>query len=309
MKVWKIILSFILLLFWNTDTYSQKIKNLYINTGIFISSGTTQNRIGFFIGGYYIYKQFQINLTIRPTYNIFSLGTGKESSELHANLSLVYGYGGIDSIKNNFVTEISNQTGRKNSVAISYNAYIDNIETSQFTGTIALEFNKFGIIHENDMWGEPRSDRFRSAGIQLYYRTKQIKYATNVILWHGNAFAKGSKSYTKTDYPARWGFKDFNKSKYGKFSNGIWSTQVNLLLPNMQVVNFDIGIDSEKVRHMVQNRFTHDMCFLPDKLVINKLLHYPMIDDKGNLYLFKKNQKIKPSTFYLNLAFNQNLFY
>jgi len=300
---------FILFLLSFQKLYSQNNEKFYINAGIIVSGGTVLNRIGFFVGTYYVYKQFQVNFRIRPVYNITSFGTGLESSELQANLCLLFGYGGVDKIENHFVTEISNQTGRKNSVAISYNAYLDNIETSQFTGTMALEFNHFGIVHENDMWGEPRSDRFRSAGIQLYYRTEFWKYATNVILWHGNAFAKESKRYYNTDYPARWGYKDFNKSKYGKFSNGIWTAQINYVTPQMQIINFDIGIDSEKVRHAVQNRFTHDMFLLPEKLVPNKLLQYPMLDDKGNLYLFKKGQKIKPAKFYLNLAFNQNLFY
>lgn len=310
----KYLIQIILILFIivsNNITNAQIIKrnNFFVSAGIMINGGTSLNRAGLFFAGYYVVKHFQFNMNIRPIYNINGLGTLKSFPELIANLGVTFGYGKTDSLFNNFTTPVSNHTGRKYSCTFSYNLYIDNIGTTQGTGTVAFEFGHFGIIHENDMWGEPRSDKFRSAAMQFYYRTEYWKYTINVILWHGDAFDQRVFTYTDTDYPARFGYKDLSNVKYGKTSAGILSANVSYAMPNMQIVSFGTGINSEYVRHIAQNKMIHDKWFLPDKIAGYELKHYPMLDTEGNPYLFKKEQKIKPTELYFNFGFNQNLFY
>ena len=218
---------------------------------------------------------------------MLGLGTLKSFPELHTNLGINFGYGEENTIQNKFISPISNQTGRKYSIAISYNYYIDNIGTSQGTGLIAMEFDGFGLIHENDMFGEPRSDKFRSAASQIYYRTENYKLATNIILWHGDSFDHRVFSYTETDYPARFGYKDLSTVAYGKYSHGILTAHISYVLPFEQIISIDAGIDSEWVRHICQNILIHDKWYFPGEKAGYELKHYPMLMPDGNPFLLK----------------------
>ena len=71
-----------------------------------------------------------------------------------------------------------------------------------------------------------------------------------------------------------------------------------------QTYQANIGVDSERIRHAIQNRFTHDLLIGHG---INA--HVPMLNDEGGQYLFKEGQKIKPIEFYLNGFMNSGLFY
>jgi len=284
-------------------------KNLFVNAGIVVNSGTVLNRIGFFAGGYYVYKQVQLNFNLRPVYNLSGIGTLKEFAEMQTNLGLVVGFGGKDSIVNKFVTQNSNQTQQKYAVGFSYNIYIDKIGTSQPTGTFFAEFNHFGLSHENDMWGEPRTDRYRSAGAKFYYRTKNWKYSGNIILWHGDVFDYHTFKYDNQNYPSRFGYKDLSESKYGKLSHGIINLQLDYALPSCQIISSSIGLDSEHVRNISQNIIVHDEWFLPEKFIGYKLKHYPMLMENGEPYLFKPSQRVRPAKFFLNIGFNQAVYY
>lgn len=304
-----ILCSFVLLI--NIKTEAQVIdkNNFFINAGIVINGGTVLNRAGFFIGGYYAYKQVQVNLYLRPVYNITGIGTKKQFVELQTNVGLLLGFGKKDSILNKFVTANSNQTGRKYCFGFTYNIYVDKIGTTQPTGTFFGEINRFGLSHENDMWGEPRTDKFRTASGKLYYRTENCKYSTNIILWHGDVFDYRVFKYDNKNYPSRFGYKDLSKAKYGKFSHGILNFQISHVLPNYQTFSFATGVDSEYIRHISQNIIVHDEWFLPEKLIGYKLKHYPMLMEDGKPYIFKENQKVRPSKYFLNIGFNQAVFY
>ncbi len=307
-----IILIFVFLMFCLSYVNAQikKTDNFLLTAGVVIKGGTIVNRIGFFIRGYYLINRFQFNFCFRPVYNFTSPGTLFSSPELMANLGLTVGYGKSDTIYNKFITSYSNQTGKRHSVSYSYNLYFDRIETSQRTGIFALEFGKFGIVHENDILGKSRSDRFRSAGVRFYYRDVDFKYSLNLILWHGNAFdSEKTKTVTDSDYPARFGYKDISRSKYGKISNGILSGQVSYAIYDFQTIDFSTGINSEYVRHAIQNKAIHDMWFLPAKWIKYKQVHYPMLDTNGLPYLYKPDQKIKPTEFYINFGLNSDTFY
>ncbi len=298
-------------LFINANVNSQIIenKNLFVNAGIVINGGTILNRVGFFIGGYYVYKQVQVNLYLRPVYNVSGIGTLKQFAEMQTNFGLVAGFGQKDSLANKFVTQNSNQTRRKYAVGFSYNIYIDKIGTSQPTGTFFCEFNRFGLSHENDMWGEPRTDKFRTAGAKFYYRTEFWKYSGNIILWHGDVFDYHTFKYGNENYPSRFGYKDLSNSKYGKFSHGIISAQISYLLPNLQIITSSVGLDSEHIRNLSQNIIVHDEWFLPEKFIGYKLRHYPMLMENGEPYLFKELQKVRPSKLFINIGLNQSTFY
>jgi len=51
------------------------------------------------------------------------------------------------------------------------------------------------------------------------------------------------------------------------------------------------------------------MDFIPEKWNGAQNLHIPMIDKKGNPYLYKKDQEIKNGKWFLQLATNHGWFY
>jgi len=76
-----------------------------------------------------------------------------------------------------------------------------------------------------------------------------------------------------------------------------------------QITQASIGIDSEWVRHFIQNEFIHDMPFLPDFMITHKNLHVPMLDTLNRPFLNEKGQKIKPAKIFAEVSLNPNLFY
>lgn len=286
-------------------------QTFFVNFGLVLNCGTHLNRIGFFASGYYVRSNFQSSIYVRPVFNFKGIGTGLQFVELQINPGVALGFGRGDTLENKFFTPNSNQTHRKNSIGFTYNIYIDNIGTTQPTGSFWAEIQRVGLMHENDMWGEPRTDKFRTAGIKLHFRTKDFQYSANVILWHGDAFHYRVFKYDNTNYPSRFGYKDLSEATFGKFSVGIFSVQADYALPYNQVVSASTGIDAEQVRHATQNVAVHDMWILPEKFIGYKLKHYPMLTNNGEPYTFDKNskKKVRKPKFYFNFALNPSLFY
>ncbi len=141
----------------------------------------------------------------------------------------------------------------------------------------------------------------------MAYKHGNIKYGINSLLWTGNS--NNIKTHYDENYPAHYGYRDLSKSKYGKFSNGILSFQVQYTSEYAQLINFELGIDSEYVRHMLQNKFMHDMNWIPKKWNGAQNPHYPMLDTNGMPYLYREGQKVKKSKLYLDMSINKNLFY
>jgi hypothetical protein len=60
-----------------------------------------------------------------------------------------------------------------------------------------------------------------------------------------------------------------------------------------------MGIDSEQVRHVFQNKLFHDLPFLPKKYQ-NQTPHYPRLNKEG-LPVFTKNE-VRKDKFYFSLG-------
>ena len=99
------------------------------------------------------------------------------------------------------------------------------------------------------------------------------------------------------------------QAPHGAYSHGILSAQVQYAWYGFQILGAEVGIDSEKVRHAVQNRFIHDMNFMPDKWVTTENPHVPMRDAKGGQYLFREGQTIEPAEPFVEVSMNPSLFY
>jgi hypothetical protein len=70
-------------------------------------------------------------------------------------------------------------------------------------------------------------------------------------------------------------------------------------------LTLQIGIDDEHIRHLLQNKWIHDMSWLPKRWEHFNNPHIPMLQKNGEAYLFKPQQQIRPAQFYFQLGCNE----
>jgi Bacterial toxin 23 len=312
--------TFLLLLFVIlTNSYrSQDILHSAINSdgshfGISVGGnlaiGSHFQRLGINFNFFYANKFFQANSEVRAYFNIKNLGPKITYPELVISQGVLFAYGAKTNTYNPFLNSVSNQTGYENSVAYSFNLYLNprkQIKTTQQTGIIALQFNTISVITENDLLAKPLLDRFRTGAFLIQYQYLNVfQAAINCTMWTGRM---GNTCRGDTSYPAV-GYIDTTGGVYTKYSHGLLSAQVKYHLGVSQILQANVGVDSEKIRNAVQNKFIHDVCWLPKNWFKRYNCHIPMLDDKGNQYLYKANQKIKKPKLYWNVYANPNLFY
>ncbi len=277
--------------------------------GLTFNIGTEVNRVGLQFNGFYANGHIQVNTGLRLYYNYNSLGPKVKRAEAQLNTGILYAFGKKDTMDNNFLHAVSNQTTYKYSVAYARNFYFEKL-TAQQTGTIGLSFGKVEFIHENDAFSFQGKDRYRTGGIILSYRLAETRFAVNTTLWHGNTHGRNARRIEDAgDYPCRHGYKDLSATHCGRFSHGIMALQVQQMLPYSQTVHAGIGLDSEKIRHFWQNKLIHDLLLFPSSWENAHNPHYPMLDENGAPYLFKEDQVLKPTKFFFDLGLNPNLFY
>jgi len=299
--------SLIILIFCcNTITNAQQYQEgkVGINIGVIFSIGTHIDRFGGVINAYYKTDHFQINPEFRVYFNAKNLGPNKPSIETILSLGAVYSYGSTDTLSNDFYNPVSNQTQHKNSFGYAYRLYFNDIKTSQKTGLISVEVDHINLIAENDLFAEPKLDRFRTGAFLLKYQKDNYQFAINTSLFTG----KMGERITDENYPFNHVYENTAGGKYTEFSHGLLSAQFKYVDAFYQTYQVNAGIDSERVRHAIQNRLIHDILVLP-KLTGNINAHVPMLDNKGKQYLFKEGQKVKPMKFYMNGFMNGSVFY
>lgn len=282
-------------------------QNFALNAGINIAFGTHMQRAGLVINAAYVNDHFQANAEARLYFHLRNLGPRKKHIETVTSLGVLGAFGGKNNYSNPFYNSVSNQTGYKYAFGYSYNAYWNKIKTKQRTGTIALQFDRITILNENDLLAAPSLDCFRTGGLIVQYQHDSIfQAAINCTMWTG----KMGFQTPNEDPHFRFGcYMDTTGNIYGNYSHGLLSAQVKYNVGYGQIAQGNLGIDAEQVRNVIQNEITHDMNFLPKKWIKSKNCHIPMLDDKGEQYLYKEGQKIRPAKFYLNLSGNQGLFY
>lgn len=280
-------------------------KNYGFNVGVVSAFGTHTQRFGLVIQTYYVYNFTQINASFRIYGNFKDLGPKKEHAEMNAAIGLCLGYGKKTTDTNLFVSSISNQTGYKNSIAYSYNIWRNTINTSQVTGIVALQFNQFSIISENDLLAKPILDRFRTGAFLLQYQNKNFQYAINCTMWTGH-YKKSIKNDSLFPY---LGYMDARDGTYTNISHGLLSAQIKYASEYGQYIQTNIGVDAEQIRNVMQNRLIHDMPFIPKTWNKAQNLHIPMIDKEGNQYLYQKNQTVREPKIYFNGYSSPNIFY
>ena len=311
LKLNKIFVLVVLMLMFNWLFYSQEVlysnKNYGFNVSANIAIGSHFQRCGFNLNFYYVKDFFQSNSELRAYFSIKNLGPKFVNTELVLAQGIVLGYGQKQSLFNPFIHSVSNQTAYKNSFSYSYNAYFNHIKTTQQTGIVSLQFDKITVITENDILARPTLDRFRTGAFLIQYQyDDKFQVALNNTMWTGQM---GKIQTTESTVIYSQCYMDTTAGKYCNFSNGLMSAQFKYNVGLSQNAQLNIGVDSEHIRNVVQNKFIHDARFIPKKLKRRKVCHIPMLDTEGNAYLYKTNQRVKKSKLYWNLFSNPNLFY
>lgn len=270
-----------------------------------ISLGSHVQRIGISFNSYYYYHFVQLNAAVRLYRNLKNLGPIKEYNEAVGSVGIVLAVGKKQHYFNSFVSAYSNQTGKKYSLAYTYNAYFNRIKTSQQTGIVALQFDQISIITENDILAKPVLDRFRTGAFLLQYQYRNTyQAAINCTMWTGKM---GAQIKGNSNFPS--GYMDTTGAVYSNCSHGLLSAQLKINLGYAQHVQLNAGIDAEQVRNAVQNKLIHDMVFLPRKWYSPVNSYIPMIDSNGKQYLYQPGQKIRSPKPYWNVAAGSSAFY
>jgi Bacterial toxin 23 len=286
-------------------TYPNTNYGLY--AGLNLAFGTHTQRIGVNAGFYFYYDWFQSNTEIRVYRDRKNLGPNTPHNELVLSQGLVYAYGKRNREKNVFMSSVSNQTGYDHAFAYTYNLYFNHIRTTQQTGILALQFEDVFFITENDLLARPALDRFRTGAFLLMYQYQNLyQFAINCTMWTGQM---GNKQSLVDPKAFSHCYMDSSGGRYTNYSHGILSMQMKAALPYDQNLQLSLGVDAEQIRNAVQNKIIHDMVMLPKKWRPKNNCHIPMIDTKGNPYLYQEDQKIKPAKLYLNIFANPSFFY
>ncbi len=294
-KIW--IFFFLISIKQNLFSQLEQHKNFGVNFGVVVAVGTHFQRFGYVLQGYYVYNFAQVNASVRVYDNFKSLGPKGEHIEFNGALGLCFGYGKTNGDPNHFVGPLANQTGYRNSIAYSYNFWINTIKTSQVTGTVAFQIEKFSLIIENDLLAKPMLDRFRTGAILLQYQDKQMQYALNCTLWTGFL---GLPVRNDSIFPHKGYLSDVD-GKHTNTSHGLLSAQIKSGNSYGQYLQANVGVDAEQVRNVVQNKLVHT--------VFNNNFYFPMIDTKGKPYLYRKNQFVKKPKLYFNTFICPDTFY
>lgn len=269
--------------------------------GIVANVGTHTNTIGLNFKGYYTDYFFQTNLSSTFYLHERNLGNRKNYFEMRNAIGIVLLGGKRDNQIDPYLDALNHQTNYRYGIGYNYIWYYDNAETSQLSGGWSLHFNKFSIYHENDVFGGQGRDRFRTGHLQFAYRYDQIRLSAGVNIWTGET--RGAEWVkASTDWCPN-GFKMLEGNPYGHTSHGIAYMGIQYFMPYQQNAQLRIGMDSENVRHVFQNRLMHDLPFMP-KSFKRTTPHYPRLDEYG-CAIFSNEFKRK-DRFYLQFGANNN---
>ncbi len=272
--------------------------------GFSFNLGTHFNRVGLMAKLFYHYEHIQANLQLCGFYNARSFPIGTPSWEGQLRIGLVGTFGAKDSIHYSpFINEISNQTSRPFSVGYSYNFYLDNIKTSQLTGSFGFGIYNFSLVLENDFMAWFKEDKYRSGALGLYYRINNTQLSICHIAWTADPYAVGTITIENpAQFPAKYGYRAMEGVRYSSHSAGVLAIQVEQALGYGQYLGASIGIDAEQIRNAFQNKLIHDSFLLTDP-------HVPMIDAEGKQYLYEEGQKIRRPKFHFQVKANNTALY
>jgi hypothetical protein len=273
--------------------------NWGLQIGLSANVGSHYTGIGVFGRTYINYKFIQLNYTTDLQYSALSTAERRNMLEFRNSIGAVF-VGGKETRSSSFVLDgLNHNTNRNLGAGYALVHYWDNKKTSQLSGGFALHIGKIAITMENDVFGGQAKDRFRTGHARISYSDSLQQYALGINLWTGET---ANTSWQRVCLPKMpQGYRLLEDQDYGGTSHGIVYIEGRLAGPFNQQPLLRLGIDSEEIRHQVQNRLLHDLVFLP-KGVKRSTPHYPRVDENGCATFDAKNRR--KDRVYIQLGLN-----
>jgi hypothetical protein len=282
--------------------FSLSQNNFNLTTGtqltILAQFGSHQKSYGIRLNCFLQYAYLQFNAGSTLSYYPFSLGKRKSFFESKNSFGLVCFFGKQNQYVNWQLNPLVKQS--KHDYAVSYSSiwYRDNAGTSQRSGAFGLQIKRFTISHENDAFAGIATDRFRTGILKVHWNDSIFKLGGGLFIWTGET--TGVPKQLKSELYPKY-FKDVSTLPYGKTSHGIAYVEADFLYFSNQNIGFQLGTDSENIRHFVQNKFLHDLPFLPKRFQ-HQTPHYPRLSEDGHP-VFRKDE-VRKNKIYYSLGFN-----
>ncbi|MEO1516612.1 MAG: polymorphic toxin type 23 domain-containing protein [Bacteroidota bacterium] len=280
-----------------------------IEAGLSCQVGTRVNRIGAFCTAFANKNHWTWNAQWRLYYNVGRLGPPTQGFESQLSSGLSLGFGPVQTLPGHPPHALRARGQYRHRVGYALTWYVDP-QSPQWTGAFAAGWGNWELILENDAFVFSGKDRFRTGALELATWLGDTRLASKWLLWTGDPHHKACRWVKEAeDYPCRFGYRDLSASPLGAYSHGIGSLTVGWALLDGQWAAVELGIDSERIRHALQNRLIHDGLRWPKGERGPKNPHIPMLDAHGQPYLFGEDQQIRPSRFWGALSWNPGLFY
>jgi hypothetical protein len=289
-KTYSILFIALSCIFGFSNLFSQEYTNktIGLKLGILANFGSHSNQIGVQLNTYLNYGFAQLNAGNTLTFSFTNLANRKYFVENRSSLGLLL-LGGRKRMESDFMWDgLRHQTKYENAVGYNFLWYRDNSGTSQNSGGWTAQFSNFQVFFENDIFAGTGKDKYRTGHLMLGYRYKEFNFQFGTKLWTGETAGSDWRKIHLDNCPS--GFRLLEDLPYGKTSHGIAYGGLAYKMPSGNYITSQLGIDSEQVRHLFQNRLSHDMILFPKKME-RKTPHYPRLDDFGCPVFFKEDAK------------------
>lgn len=275
-----------------------------IKATVLVTFGSHQNSLGFKLDSYLGNDFVQLNAGITTRYFLTNLGNRSNFGELRLSAGGVLMMGKGKNPVNMDWDGALHQSKSEYSIGYAHYWYLDRLGTSQRSGEWNIGIQQIDILMENDVFGGQGKDRFRTGGLGVSYRDSLYKASIGLTIWTGET---SETNWDRSPLPgAPNGFRDLTTRPFGKLNHGILYGELKHRFAGVQTAGARIGWDSEQIRHVFQNKISHDLVLFPNKMV-RRTPHYPRLNEAGNNVFMKK--KARNPRFYYQTFLNDGLPY
>ncbi len=275
-----------------------------IKATLLVAFGSHQNSLGVKLDSYVGNDFVQLNAGVTARYFLTNLGNRSNFGELRFSTGGVLMLGKGKNPVNMDWDGSLHQSKSEYSIGYAHYWYLDRLGTSQRSGAWNIGIQRVDILMENDVFGGQAKDRFRTGSLVVSYRDSLYKASVGLTIWTGET---AETIWNKTALPgAPNGFRDLTARPFGKLNHGILYGEMKHRFVGVQTAGARLGWDSEQIRHIFQNKMSHDLVLFPKKMV-RRTPHYPRLDKLGN-NVFTRKEARKPR-FYFQTSLNDGLPY
>jgi hypothetical protein len=279
-------------------------EHVGIQLQLLATVGSHKTSVGIKLNTYVAFDYAQLNVGTAYRFHKANLGGRMNFGEWRHHTGLVVMAGKETNPVNFNWDGALHQSKRPCSIGYSYLWYVDKVGTTQRSGTWNFGIRRVDIQFENDVFAGQGKDRFRTGNFYVSYRDEQRSAGIGFMIWTGESAHAIWNRTPMRHSPS--GYRDLTPLPYGKSSHGVLYFGGQQTFAARQVASLQVGVDSEQIRHVFQNRLIHDLIIFPKKMKRNTP-HYPRLNAQGE-NVFSKQEK-RPDVLYFQTAVNDLFLY